>query len=117
MTTPANPSASTSGLTSTQRHEFLKFPDVDDFVLGRYDQLSGPDLRLLSDLEDPAQKLGVAVLITVMRHIGRNAMTVTVPEVVLFEVALQLDCDPTLFSRYQKTWRKQGKEHTHARKD
>lgn len=100
-------------LTGTQRHEFLKFPDVDDFVLGRYYQLSGSDLRFLDGIGDMPQKLGVAVLITVMRHVGRNAMTLTVPEVVLNEVALQLDCDPALFQTYQKVWRKHSKDHTH----
>ena len=115
MTAPTLPQP--PGLTSTQRHEFLKFPDVDDFVLGRYYQLGGRDLRLLSDIEDPSQKFGVAVLITVMRHIGRNAMTLTVPEVVLSEVAVQMNCDPMLFQTYQKNWKKHSKEHTRLVKD
>ncbi|MBB6099743.1 hypothetical protein HNR42_003201 [Deinobacterium chartae] len=101
-----------AGLTSTQRQEFLKFPEVDDFVLGRYYQLTRTDLRLLDSLDDATEKLGVGVLLTVMRHIGRNAMTMNVPDMVLAEVAHQLGCDMNLFQTYQKNWKRAGKDHT-----
>ncbi|GGJ59201.1 DUF4158 domain-containing protein [Deinococcus roseus] len=112
-----SPLPPTQLLTSTQRHEFLKFPELDDFLLGRHYQLLRSDLQVIQQAKTPSEQLGLGVLITVMRHLGRNALHMMVPEVVLQEVAGQIGCQAADYGTYLIHCKKQHRPHVQRVKE
>lgn len=87
--------------TQTQREQFTRFPDVDERLLARHYLLSEDDLRLVRERRREFNKLGYAVQLTVLRHLGRALRPgETPPEDVLAFLAEQLRVDPTCYTPY-----------------
>ncbi|GGJ48282.1 Tn3 family transposase [Deinococcus roseus] len=84
----------------TQRNMFLKFPEVDDWVLSSHYVLSFDDLNLVGQKTGPATQLGFAVHLKVMQHLVRSPLKVEVPQVIVECIASQLGLDPTLYQTY-----------------
>ena len=58
--------------TAAQREQFTRFPALDERILSRYYLLDAADLRLVRERRRDFNKLGFAVQLTVLRHLGRG---------------------------------------------
>ncbi|WP_158263832.1 DUF4158 domain-containing protein [Deinococcus arcticus] len=88
-------------LTQAQREQFTRFPLLDERMLSRYYLLNEEDLRLVRGRRRDFNKLGYAVQLTVLRHLGRALRPgETPPEEVLASLAEQLRVDPACYAQY-----------------
>lgn len=88
-------------LTSAQREQFTRFPEIDERTLSRHYLLGEDDLRLIRERRRDFNKLGFAVQLTVLRHLGRALRPgETPPESALASLAAQLRVDPACFAQY-----------------
>lgn len=77
--------------TPAQREQFTRFPDPDERLLARHYLLGEADLRLVRERRRDFNKLGFAVQLTVLRHLGRALRPgETLPAEVLVFLAEQL---------------------------
>ncbi|BDP44288.1 hypothetical protein DAETH_42570 (plasmid) [Deinococcus aetherius] len=82
-------------LTSAQREQFTRFPQLDERILSRHDLLDAADLLLVRERRRDFNKLGYAVQLTVLRHLGRAMCPGEAPpEAVLASLAEQLRVNP-----------------------
>lgn len=88
-------------LTAAQRDQFTRFPLLDEPTLSRHYLLSTDDLTLVRHRRLDFNRLGYAVQLTVLRHLGRSLRPDEVPpdEVLLF-LADQLRIDPARYVLY-----------------
>lgn len=87
--------------TSTQRDQFTRFSTPDERTLSQYYLLDGADLQLVRERRRDFNKLGFAVQLTVLRHLGRALRPgETPPEVMLAYLAEQLRVEPACYWRY-----------------
>ncbi|WP_152872003.1 Tn3 family transposase [Deinococcus terrestris] len=88
-------------MTRAQREQFTRFPPLDERTLSRYYLLDDTDLRLVRERRRDFNRLGYAVQLTVLRHLGRALRpSETLPEIVLVSLAEQLWVDPACYARY-----------------
>ena len=88
-------------LTAAQRDQFTRFPLLDEPVLSRYYLLDTEELRLVRECRRDFNKLGYAVQLTVLLHLGRGLRTSEVPpREVLTYLAEQLHVDPDCYALY-----------------
>lgn len=59
-------------LTAAQRDQFTRFPLLDEQTLARHYLLSTDDLLLVRQRRRESNKLGYAVQLTVLKHLGRS---------------------------------------------
>ncbi|MCY1703861.1 Tn3 family transposase [Deinococcus sp. SL84] len=87
--------------TSAQRDQFTRFPEIDERTLSRYYLLDAADLRLVRERRRDFNKLGFAVQLTVLRHLGRALRPGEMPpEAVLAYLAEQLRVDSACYTQY-----------------
>lgn len=87
--------------TSTQRQQFTQFPLLDEHTLARSYLLGEDNLCLVRERRRDFNRLGFAVQLTVLRHLGRALRPGEAPpEVMLAYLAEQLHVDPTCYSHY-----------------
>ncbi|WP_380090099.1 DUF4158 domain-containing protein [Deinococcus radiopugnans] len=87
--------------TAAQREQFTRFPQTDERILSRYYLLDAADLRLVRERRRDFNKLGFAVQLTVLRHLGRALRPgETPPGEVLAFLAEQLRVDPACYTQY-----------------
>ncbi|WP_158679995.1 MULTISPECIES: Tn3 family transposase [Deinococcus] len=90
-------------LTPAQREQFTRFPALDERTLARYYLLSEEDLRLVRERRRDFNKLGYAVQLTVLRHLGRGLRKgEALPAEVLAFLAEQLRVDPACHDDYAR---------------
>lgn len=88
-------------LTAAQREQFTRFPSPNERLLSRYYLLTEDDLALVRDRRKDSNRLGYAVQITVLRHLGRGlAGGEAPPDAVLAFLGEQLEIDPAKYGRY-----------------
>ncbi|WP_049775341.1 DUF4158 domain-containing protein [Deinococcus proteolyticus] len=93
--------SSGSLFTSAQRDQFTRFPEIDERTFSRYYLLDAADLRLVRERRRDFNKLGFAVQLTVLRHLGRGLRPgETPPEAVLAYLAEQLRVDSACYTQY-----------------
>lgn len=73
-------------LTHAQRQQFTRFPSLDERLLAQYYLLSEADLKQIMNRRRDFNRLGYAVQLTVLRHLGRGltAGEQPLPEVLEF---------------------------------
>lgn len=59
-------------LTAAQRQQFTELPEPTDALLSRHYTLSDTDLALIQERRRDSNRLGFAVQLTVLRHLGRG---------------------------------------------
>jgi hypothetical protein len=89
-------------LTAEQREAFMRIPaDLSERDLGRFYTLSARDLEIISRHRRPANRLGFAVHLGLLRFPGRTLADVAeIPERVVGYIALQVGVDPAVFEHY-----------------
>jgi TnpA family transposase len=88
-------------LTQAQREQFTRFPLLDERIFSRYYLLSEDDLLLIRERRRDFNKLGYAVQLTVLRHLGRSLRPGEAPPgEVLASLAEQLRVDPACYEQY-----------------
>jgi TnpA family transposase len=89
-------------LTPEQRSQLMSIPpDISERDLGIYYLLTSQDKDFIKVRRRDSNKLGVAIQICVLRHLGWSLSNIKqVPERVLSYVAKQIDVDPNVFSLY-----------------
>ena len=88
-------------LTAAQRDQFTRFPLLDEPVLSRYYLLDTEELRLVRERRRDVNKLGYAVQLTVLLHLGRGLRASEAPpREVLAYLAEQLHVDPDCYALY-----------------
>jgi hypothetical protein len=89
-------------LTVEQREAFVRFPaDLSERDLGRFYTLSERDREIVSRHRRPANRLGFAVHLGLLRFPGRTLADVAeVPKRVVHYIAEQLGVDPNVFEQY-----------------
>lgn len=88
-------------LTPAQREQFTRFPDLDERLLARHYLLSEDDLRLVQERRRDFNRLGYAVQLTVLKHLGRGLeQGEAPPQAVLAFLGEQLQVDPGCYGRY-----------------
>ncbi|GBF08172.1 transposase Tn3 family protein [Deinococcus aerius] len=88
-------------LTPAQREQFTRFPLLDERTLSRYYLLDNADLLLVRERRRNFNRLGFAVQLTVLRHLGRALRSGEAPpENVLVALAEQLQVDPACYAQY-----------------
>src|SRR5947208_16025753 len=89
-------------LTAEQRDAFVRIPpDLSEWDLGRCYTLSARDLEIIGRHRRPANRLGFAVHLSLLRFRGRTLADV--PEVPLWVVryiAEQIGVEPDVFEQY-----------------
>ncbi|WP_161884464.1 DUF4158 domain-containing protein [Deinococcus alpinitundrae] len=91
----------TSRLTPAQRQQFTRFPKLDERLLARHYLLDATELNAVLARRRDFNRLGYAVQLTVLKHLGRGlAATEQPPEDVLIFLSEQLDLDPTRYALY-----------------
>ena len=85
-------------LTPAQRQQFTRFPKLDERLLARHYLLDTTDLKAVLTRRRDFNRLGYAVQLTVLRHLGRALTTgeQPPPEVLGF-LGEQLDLDPACY--------------------
>ena len=93
--------SSASLLTQAQREQFTRFPPLDEHLLSRYYLLGEDDLRLVRERRRDFNRLGFAVQLTVLHHLGRPLRSdETPPEEALAYLAEQLRVDAGCYGQY-----------------
>jgi len=89
-------------LTGEQRDAFVRVPaDLSERDLGRFYTLSARDLEIIGRHRRPANRLGFAVHLGLLRFPGRTFADVPeIPERVVEYIAQQVDVDPAVFEQY-----------------
>lgn len=88
-------------LTPAQRQQFTEFPEPTDSLLSRYYTLSDDDLALIQERRRDSNRLGFAVQLTVLRHLGRGLdVNESPPMAVISFLAEQLGIDPAEYPAY-----------------
>ena len=91
-------------LTAEQRDAFVRIPaDLSERDLGRFYTLSARDLEIIARHRRPANRLGFAVHLGLLRFPGRTLADVPeIPERVVSYIAQQVDVDPAVFVQYRE---------------
>src|ERR1700674_4935275 len=89
-------------LTAEQREAFVRIPaDLSERDLGRFYTLSARDLEIIGRHRRPANRLGFAVHLGLLRFPGRTLAGVPeIPERVVEYIAQQVDVEPAVFEQY-----------------
>ena len=88
-------------LTAAQRDQFTRFPLLDEQTLARHYLLSTDDLLLVRQRRRESNKLGYAVQLTVLKHLGRSLrQDEPPPREVQAYLADQLRLDPASYALY-----------------
>ena len=89
-------------LTPEQRLELMQVPmDIDERDLGIYYTLTSQDLMFIKSRRRDVNRLGTAIQICVLRHLGWSLPNIKViPDKVIEYVARQLQVDSSVFSKY-----------------
>jgi TnpA family transposase len=89
-------------LTAEQRDAFVRIPaDLSERDLGRFYTLSARDLQIIDRHRRPANRLGFAVQLGLLRFPGRTLADVPeVPARVVEYIAQQVGADPGVFEQY-----------------
>lgn len=88
-------------LTSAQRLQFTRFPKLDERMLARHYLLSAEDLKQVMARRRDFNRLGYAVQLTVLKHLGRAlGVGEQPPEEILMLLSEQLGVNPACFSLY-----------------
>lgn len=89
-------------LTAEQRDAFVRIPaDLSERDLGRFYTLSARDLQIIDRHRRPANRLGFAVQLGLLRFPGRTLADVPeVPARVVEYLAQQVGVDPAAFEQY-----------------
>ncbi|GGR74237.1 transposase [Deinococcus seoulensis] len=88
-------------LTPAQRQQFTRFPRLDERLLARHYLLDTTDLKAVLARRRDFNRLGYAVQLTVLKHLGRGlAAAEQPPEDVLIFLSQQLELDPACYPRY-----------------
>lgn len=89
-------------LTAEQRDTFTRVPDeLTERDLGRFYTLSARDLRAIDRHRRPANRLGFAVQLGLLRFPGRTLADMpAVPDRVVEYIAEQVGVDPAVFDQY-----------------
>lgn len=88
-------------LTAAQRQQFTEIPDPDDQLLARYYTLTDDDLTLIGERRRNANRLGFAVQLCVLRHLGKVLdVDEAPPAAVLCFLGEQLGIDPDEYAEY-----------------
>src|SRR5712692_225033 len=89
-------------LTAEQRDAFVRIPpDLSERHLGRFYTLSARDLEIIGRHRRPANRLGFAVHLGLLRFPGRTLADVPdVPVRVVQYIAEQIGVDPAVFEHY-----------------
>jgi hypothetical protein len=87
----------TSLLTQAQRQQFTRFPKLDERLLARHYLLDATELNAVLNRRRNFNRLGYAVQLTVLKHLGRGlAAAEQPPKDVLIFLSEQLELDPAL---------------------
>ncbi|BBN96551.1 transposase Tn3 family protein [Deinococcus grandis] len=90
-------------LTPAQRLQFTAFPDLTEHLIARYYTLTDEELTWVLDRRRDANRLGFAVQLTVLKHLGRGLDVGEIPpEAVLACLGEQLNIDPAKFDVYAR---------------
>lgn len=90
-----------SRLTPSQRQQFTHFPKLDERLLARHYLLDATDLKAVLTRRRDFNRLGYAVQLTVLRHLGRSLAAAEQPlETVLAFLSGHLELDPICYARY-----------------
>ncbi|GAA5534097.1 Tn3 family transposase [Deinococcus aluminii] len=101
QTPPRTPQDRPPLLTAAQRQQFTRFPDLDERLLSRYYLLSEDELALIHQRRRDSNRLGYAVQLTVLRHLGRGLSGgEKPPDAILVFLAEQLHIDPAQYEHY-----------------
>jgi TnpA family transposase len=89
-------------LSAEQRDAFVRIPaDLSERDLGRFYTLSRRDLQIIDRHRRPANRLGFAVQLGLLRFPGRTLADVPdVPARVVEYIAQQVGVDPAVFEQY-----------------
>jgi len=89
-------------LSADQRDAFVRIPsDLSERDLGRFYTFSARDLRIIDRHRRPANRLGFAVHLGLLRFPGRTLADVPeVPRRVVEYIAQQVGVDPAVFEQY-----------------
>ena len=87
-------------LTRDERRRLFDLPSDETAIIGHY-TLSAEDIEFVGRRYGPANRLGLAAQIALMRHPGFGLQTeVGLPDIILQYLAAQLFVDPSAFSGY-----------------
>src|SRR5216683_2337419 len=89
-------------LTAEQRDAFVRVPpNLSERDLGRFYTLSDRDLQIINRRRRPANRLGFAVHLGLLRFPGRTLADVPeVPARIVHYIAEQIGVDPNVFEHY-----------------
>lgn len=88
-------------LTGAQREQLTRYPDLDEHLLSRHYLLVEDDLRLVQARRRDFNRLGNAVQLTVLKHLGRGLRKGEAPPgVVVAFLANQLRIDLFTYALY-----------------
>jgi TnpA family transposase len=89
-------------LSADQRDAFVRIPsDLSERDLGRFYTFSARDLQIIDRHRRPANRLGFAVHLGLLRFPGRTLADVPeVPQRVVEYIAQQVGVDPAAFEQY-----------------
>jgi hypothetical protein len=91
----------TSLLTQAQRQQFTRFPKLDERLLARHYLLDATELNAVLNRRRNFNRLGYAVQLTVLKHLGRGlAAAEQPPKDVLIFLSEQLELDPSCYALY-----------------
>lgn len=90
-------------LSRAQRQQFTAFPDLTDHLIARYYTLTDDELAWVLDRRRDANRLGFAVQLTILKHLGRGLDVGEAPPLaVLTCLGEQLNIDPAKFDVYAR---------------
>ena len=90
-------------LTEAQREQFTRYPELDEQLLARHYLLVEADLRLVRARRRDVNRLGYAVQLTVLKHLGRGLRpNESPPASVVWFLADQLRVDPLCYALYSE---------------
>ncbi|WP_407543129.1 Tn3 family transposase (plasmid) [Deinococcus radiomollis] len=90
-------------LTEAQREQFTRYPELNEQLLARHYLLVEADLRLVRARRRDVNRLGYAVQLTVLKHLGRGLRpNESPPTSVVWFLADQLRVDPLCYALYSE---------------